>query len=130
MNIKTMKFIDAFLGIPICLLLTIYNKIKHLICGSNRTIKDSEINKIILIKFFGMGSIILSTPMIRRLKQKYPNAKIYFLTFAGNEEICNLIEFIDEVYGIRTKSFTLLCCDLLSIIHKLRSKHCDVVIDM
>jgi ADP-heptose:LPS heptosyltransferase len=127
MNIKTMKFMDSFVGIPVCLLLMTFAKFKRIFIKPKKNI---EPQKILLMKFFGMGSIILGTPMIRALKQKYPDAEIYFLTFAGNQEICKLIEHIDRVYSIRTRSFHLFAKDLIQTIHALRKKKCDVSIDM
>ncbi len=128
MNIKTMKLMDSFVGIPVCLLLTIFIKLKKIFINPPKD--DIEIRKILLMKFFGMGSIILGTPMIRSLKQKYPNAEIYFLTFAGNKEICNLIDLIDRTYSIRTNELSLFAKDLIGVISALRKKKCDVSIDM
>lgn len=119
---------DAYIGTPICLLLTAYTKTKKIFSMPRKN--NIEIKKILLFKFFGMGSIILGTPMIRSLKQKYPNAEIYFLTFAGNKEICDLIDLIDHTYSIRTKKLSLFARDLICVISALRRKKCDVSIDM
>lgn len=56
-----------------------------------------KVKNIVVMKFFGMGSILLMTPMIRGLKSLYPEARIYLLTFSQNREFCALVNVIDEV---------------------------------
>ncbi len=128
MNIKMMKFIDSFVGIPVCLILTVYARLKKIFVKSKKN--NVEVKKILLFKFFGMGSIILSTPMIRALKQKYPQARIYFLSFGSNLEICNLIDLIDRVYVIKTDNLYLFIKGLIFAVSALRKEKLDISIDM
>ena len=40
----------------------------------------SPVNRILLIKFRGIGDVILSTVVLKNLKARYPDAAIDFLT--------------------------------------------------
>ena len=57
--------------------------------------------KFLIIKFFGIGSIINSALAIDYLKTKHSGCKVDFLTFAENREICSLIKGIDEVKTVK-----------------------------
>lgn len=127
MNTKTMKSIDNNLGFAICLLLDTVEKISKLFKTRKLVIHPRS---FLLIKFFGMGSIILGTPMYKAIKSKYPNSKITFLTFANNKPLLERIDFVDEIICLRTSKIRHFAADLLAAITKLRKKNIDVVIDM
>ena len=81
--------------------------------------------KILVIRFSSLGDIILTTPCLRLLKEKYPNSKIYYAVkkkFSGilykNPEINEVIPLTDR-QGI------------LSYSKKIRAKEkFDLVIDL
>ena len=47
----------------------------------------APVRRILVIKFLGLGSVLLATPMVRRLRALYPDAHIAFLTFDTNAEL-------------------------------------------
>ena len=51
---------------------------------------------IVINKFFGLGSILLSSNLVRGIKKKYPDAKIIFLTFKENQKLLELLGIVDE----------------------------------
>ncbi|MFT6814971.1 MAG: ADP-heptose:LPS heptosyltransferase [Sphingobacteriales bacterium] len=42
--------------------------------------KKSDINKILIIRLSSIGDIVLTSPIIRSIKKKFPKAEIHFLT--------------------------------------------------
>jgi ADP-heptose:LPS heptosyltransferase len=78
--------------------------------------------KILIIRFSSIGDIVLTTPVIRCLRKKYPGADIAFLTkkrFAG----------IVETNPYITKVITLED-DILDTIETLQDEKFDCVIDL
>jgi heptosyltransferase-2 len=78
--------------------------------------------KVLIIRFSSIGDIVLTTPVIRCLRKKYPDATIDYLTkkkFAG---IIQSNPYIDNVL--------LLSEDLNETIIAIRSKHYDRIIDL
>ena len=63
-----------------------------------------KVKNILVIKFFGLGSILMMTPAIRGLKTLYPNAKIHLLTFKGNQKFCLNLGCVDYILTLRHKS--------------------------
>ena len=77
---EQMRWIDNFVGKPICYLLTLYAWAKHLFPKKKKPFKT-----ILFTKYLGMGSIVQATPLIRSVKNTYPEARLIFLTFSDNE---------------------------------------------
>lgn len=123
-----MKFIDEVLGPPVCLIFNFYNALKKPFLKYK--LEPNQVSNIVLIKFFGMGSILLSGPMMRALKNKFPKAKIIFLTFSSNIEICRRINLIDEVVYIETGDFAKFVITMTKAILKIRRERCEISIDL
>ena len=126
MKISLMKAIDHYVGRPLCLALDIYCRFRSLFPTS----KFRHPQKILIMKYFGMGSILLASPMLRALKQKFPEAEIGFLTFAQNEDILGRMGVTDNIYTLRTGNFQLFLWDLFRQLRLIRKERYDVTIDM
>src|ERR1041385_2757164 len=121
-----MRVFDRFLGIPICWLLGIY----RLISPSRRKISSSNVVKnILVIKCFGLGSILLCTPALSILKKTFPQARLHFLSFASNRELLERIPLIDTVLTVDTSSFIGFIADTLKTLWHVRTTFYDVVFD-
>ena len=57
-----------------------------------------NINKILVVNLAFIGDVILSTPVIRALKEKYPQASISMLTIPLTAPIAQLNPYIDKVF--------------------------------
>jgi ADP-heptose:LPS heptosyltransferase len=124
MNIPLMKYIDENFGKAACFALNLFSKRKHSELPDKNSVKN-----ILLIKFWGMGSIILTTPALKNIKTGYPDAKIFYLTFEGNQEICKLINDIDEVIVVGLNNPLSFTIDTINKILKLRKIKFDFVFD-
>lgn len=118
-----MKLIDKYLGVPLCFL------IKPFIKRVEPEVDVKKINKILIIKMFGIGSIILMSPLINKIKSKYPYIKIFFLTFEKNKEIVWLYKLADEVITIESDSFLKFILSTLKALLKIRKERIQLYID-
>ena len=120
MDMGLIKIIDTWFGIPLVKLFSYFKK-KHR--------KPTRINKILLMKFFGFGNLIMISPSFKRLKEEYPNAKIHFLTLSQNKQILeSYSNYIDTVHYLRPDLIALPFETLKTII-KLRIEGYDLLID-
>jgi ADP-heptose:LPS heptosyltransferase len=55
--------------------------------------------RVICSKFLGLGSVVISLPLLRALKES--GVKVAFWTFAGQAEIAKLSGLVDEVWIVR-----------------------------
>lgn len=123
---RAMKAIDHYIGIPICLLLDVYCRVRSLFVVT----PPRHPAKILLMKYFGMGSILLATPMLRALRQKHPEIRIGFLTLASNRDLVERLGLVDTVYLLRTDTAVHFAADAFRRLRAIRREKYDVTIDL
>jgi ADP-heptose:LPS heptosyltransferase len=125
LRIKTMKVIDRLAGQALCAFLSRLMPAKPSVMPAADTVRT-----IALIKFWGMGSIVLMTPAIALLRAKYPGARLTFVTQAANREVISLLDGIDGVLlldlGHGPAAFL---ASLLKLVAAMRKKRFDLAID-
>jgi ADP-heptose:LPS heptosyltransferase len=120
-----MRWIDNVVGKPVCYLLTVYSRLADLIPR-----KEKPLKTILLTKYLGMGSIVHATPLIRSVKNKYPDARVLFLTFSDNGDFIKSLGLVDEVHCIRTDNLLFFLTDVLASLRHLRKRQIDCVLNM
>jgi len=128
MKIRTMKRLDHYVGLPICFCLSVFERMVSLLPFKRRG--GVRVRTIVVSKYFGLGSMILATPMLRAVRHKFPQARIVFLTFSGNEELLGMVKEIDEVVTLRTSSPARFAGDLLRALGRLRRLNIDIFFDL
>ncbi|MCL5090679.1 MAG: glycosyltransferase family 9 protein [Patescibacteria group bacterium] len=125
MKIELQRKLDEVLGPILCFLFWPF-------APKNEKKKNNKHNfkKVLVIKFFGLGSILLITPLLKQIKKKFPQAKIYFLTFKNNFQICKLIPEVNEVFTLEAKTLLTFPLEFLSLLKKLRNEKFDLLIDL
>jgi ADP-heptose:LPS heptosyltransferase len=78
--------------------------------------------KILIIRFSSIGDIVLTTPVVRCLKQQLPNAEIHFVTKSKFESLIKNNPNIDKIH--------LLNDSLFELIQQLKSEKFDFIIDL
>ena len=124
-----MRKIDYYVGIPICLLFSLLHNVSKLILKSDITLVDPK--KILFIKFFGLGTIVLASPAVKKCREMYSEADFYFLTFEENKELLSLLNVTGNitVLTISSKTFFGFARDVVKTVHRLQKLHLDVVVD-
>lgn len=59
--------------------------------------------KILVIRFSSIGDIVLTTPVVRCLKQQIPNAEIHFLTKTNFVSLVENNPYVSKIYSIKDK---------------------------
>ncbi len=78
--------------------------------------------KFLIIRFSSIGDIVLTTPVIRCLKQQVPDAEVHFLTKQNFRSIVEHNPYVDKVMLLE-HSFELM-------IHELQQENYDYIIDL
>lgn len=78
--------------------------------------------KVLLIRFSSIGDIVLTTPVIRCLKQQCVGAEVHFLTKAAYKEVLVANPYIDKLH--------LLGKDEKEMIRALKNESFDYIIDL
>jgi ADP-heptose:LPS heptosyltransferase len=124
-----MRIIDHCAGNPICCFLSVYENIRRVFIKDKECKKES-IKEILVMKYFGIGSIFLSTPMFRALRMTFPKAKITFLTFYNNFQICERLQFADRYIFLKKDNLGVFVRDLIKVLFEFRRHKFDIAIDM
>lgn len=78
--------------------------------------------KFLIIRFSSIGDIVLTTPVMRCLRKKYPDAEIHFLTKQSFRGILASNPYVNKVHTLGD-SFELM-------LHELKTEEYDYVIDL
>lgn len=133
MNVQKMRKIDRYVGAVMCVTLEVVDKFKRIL-SIKKPLEDFEVRQdlrsVLITKYLGMGSILLSTPMVTSLKEFYPECKITLVTFASNAEFAKQLGLFDKVISFRTSNLYWLAIDVLKMIVKVRRRKIDAVFDL
>ena len=95
-----------------------------------------NIKKILIIRIDGIGDVILSTPAIRLLKERFPQAHISVLVLPKSKEILEFNSFVDRIITCNYdflenawKSFTFLK-EFIKLARQLKKERYDLGVDL
>jgi ADP-heptose:LPS heptosyltransferase len=87
--------------------------------------------KILLLKMWGMGSIVLASPLLARLRLRYPNARIDFVTLRENAPIVKMYPEIERLISIDLGRGTLhFLLATLRTLWSIRREGYDLLLDL
>jgi ADP-heptose:LPS heptosyltransferase len=78
--------------------------------------------KFLILRFSSIGDIVLTTPVIRCLKQQYPEAEVHYATKKSYKSLLENNPYIDKVFVLEN--------GLNELVKSLRSERYDYVIDL
>ena len=124
-----MRKIDKIVGVITCFFLSIVHNTIKIFKTDN--IKAHIPKKILFLKISEMGGLVLILPALEEVKKKYPNAKIYFIAFAHNKEMVELLGIANKenIINIRNDHFFVFVWDTIRAIIKIRKLNIDTTID-
>jgi uncharacterized protein (TIGR03382 family) len=129
MNIRVMRRLDTWAGVPICVALGGVEAVVALFRRRRPPFNPGKARRVLVMKFIGLGTIAEAAPMFRAMRRFYPEAEISFLTFEWCEGLVRLLGF-DSVRVIRTSSFFRFVIDSLSAAWWGRGMRFDIAHDL
>ncbi len=129
MKTRTMIHMDQWVGVPLCALAYALN-VPLRLWRRVFAARTRESERILVVKFLGMGSVLLATPMLRRLREAHPQARITFLTFRSNVDVVSRLPFVDEVVEVPQGSLRGLLTCVPALLLELRRRRFDLAIDL
>lgn len=127
MKVDTMRWIDYYIGVPLCFLGSIWNKF-GLLFGRK---KENRTQNVLFIELSEMGSAILVDPAMRKLQKKI-GANVHFAIFEKNKPSLDLLGTVpgENIYTIRENSMPAFILDTLTFFFWTRKRKIDAVIDL
>lgn len=128
MTVDCMRKIDRFIGIPLCYLLSGFDRILKLFPGK----KSTTPHKILILQLSEMGATVLVRPSVQYIKRRYPDSEIFYLIFDEMKESLFPLGMIskENIFTIRSSSITGLTKDTIKVLYRLRKEKLDVAVDL
>ena len=120
-----MRRLDRVLGNAACNVLATAHQLRKPFVAADR-----EIKKIAVMKFFGMGSVIVASRAIAALRDRYPGAEIHFVTFKSNKAILDILKITDRDHFVDPSTPQAFAKSTFAVAKALRQADCDLVLDL
>lgn len=104
MTHRTRILADRLIAVPVAFLFNGLARLFGRLLRRDHSITSENVKSIVVAKLIGMGSILQSMPLLRALKQRYPAAKLIFVTLHGNRELLQRVPYVDEILLLDDRS--------------------------
>ncbi len=136
LNPDRLRWIDYWIGVPICFVLTIFARIGAAFSSASSTrgglATDRKPRNVLFIELAEMGSTVLACPAVNRLRHRYPDCRVFFLLFKHIDESVKVLNLIpdDQVMTIDISSPRTLVRDTLKFMGEARRRRIDTAINL
>jgi len=129
MKIRNMRLIDYWVGVPLCILMSLWEVVFGKIFSSQ---ERPSPRKVLFIELSEMGSAVLGYSALSQAQKQFENVELFFLIFESNAESVELLNVIpsQNILTIRNKNFYEFTVTALAALRRIRAIKIDTVIDM
>ncbi len=124
MKISTMRALDARLGRLLCRALTLARRV--LPEPSPRGAPE----RVLLIKFWGMGSLVCATPLALAIRERHPGVRLDLLTFDFQRQTAEFLGIADRVVTLSPRSLGGFLRSTLAVLGEIRRTRYSAVLDL
>jgi len=128
LSVNTMRRIDKWLGIPLCFFFDLLRRLFHM----PRRTPLPTVQRVCFIELSEAGSSILAASAVRRCRELFPDADLYWLIFERHAEGLRLLNLFpdDHILTIRATSLFRFLRDTIAAVIRLRRLEFDTIIDL
>jgi len=128
MRLQSKRRIDEFVGNPLLFVLNYM----ALLLGTvlRRTHQVLPVRRILVLKFQGMGSLILAKPGLRALRREYPQARIVLWGSPATVELARHMPEFDECIVLDDRTFVRAVVSLVRCLFRLWRQPPDWAFDL
>lgn len=126
MNLHFAKYLDRYVGIVLCYTLAAIHLFREMISPQEGTV---EVRRILMVKLWGFGNIVLLLPIIAMVRRRFPDARIDFLTLKRNRKLLEDHPGLDGVYCIDETTTVRLGTTLFRAVSRARHQQYDLFLD-
>ncbi len=122
-----MRFVDRWIGAPICALLTLVRRFLDLF-GSHAS---GPPRKVAAIKLAEQGATVLAYPALAKLRERIGDENVYFVVFEQNRFIVDLLRVVppENVLVIRARGIVRTALDTLRVVARMRREGIEATLD-
>ena len=121
MNYRIVRFLDKDIGKLICKALGIFKRCRR---------APKKVKRIVFLRFWGIGSTILSTPLVRTIKTLYPDSELMLLTMDKNRGLYEKNQLFDRIMYFDMSSIGKIVTGTPGLLRSLNRYRAEIIIDM
>jgi ADP-heptose:LPS heptosyltransferase len=120
----TIRFLDYWLGVPVCGLLTVLRRLLP-----ERRVAPQ---RILFLKFIEQGATVLALDAIARAARRVGRDQLFFCVFESNRAILDVLDVVPaaNILCIRDRRLHTFAIDFVRALLIMRRRGVDTVIDM
>lgn len=140
-DMNVARRLDSWGGLALCALLYAYARLRAALMGTpapppmrattppgpGRVPVDPK--RILAIKFYGLGNMVMVLPAVRALREAHPDAEIDFLTLVENESVLQRSGLLTRTLGIHVGTYGTFFASVWNVLRAVRARRYDLVID-
>ena len=125
MNPSTIRFVDRWLGVPACALLTALRRLFDW-----RTV-PAPVRRVLVLKLVEQGATVVAYPALKTLVERVGRENVFFMVLEENRAILDLLDVVPEKNVISVGKAGLLgtLTGLVQGILRARREKIDAVVD-
>ncbi|MEO7924183.1 MAG: glycosyltransferase family 9 protein [Chitinophagaceae bacterium] len=129
MKVNTMRFIDRWVGIPVCTVISPIRWVSDLLRGGKT--KKPDTRRTLFIELSEMGSAVIVDPAMRKLHNE-GKAELFFAIFKKNYKSLEILKTVPEanVFKMNADNFGSLVLEIFRFMSWCRKKKISTVIDL
>jgi len=85
--------------------------------------------RVLAIKFYGLGNIVMALPVVQALSEAAPEAEIDFLTLEENRPLLERSGLVYRAIGVTLEDYRAFLASLWHALRTVRARRYDLVID-
>ena len=121
---------DRLVATPVAFLFNGLARVLGVVLQRDHSMTYGNINRIVVAKLIGMGSILQATPLLRALKQQYPQCTLTFVTMRSNRELIRRLSCVDEVLVLDDRNILVMLITTLMTVVGLIRRRADLYFDL
>lgn len=124
--VHRMQVIDAWVGPLLCFLATCLQRL------GPRRLPQAGARAIVFIKLSEQGATVLAAPALQEAVRRVGRARVFFVAFAGNREILDLMDLIprENVLELDNRSPGAFAWGMVRLIRRFHSIRPEAAIDL
>jgi ADP-heptose:LPS heptosyltransferase len=135
MNLHVARYVDRWLGLPLCLALyALARLLGRRLPPLGATTPPPSVppprpRRVLGIKFYGLGNIVMILPALRELAAAFPDVEIDFLTLPGNAGLLVRSGLVRRVLTVDVRGYAGFLGSVVRLVGALRHGGYDTVLD-
>lgn len=128
MQLGFMHLVDYWVGIPLCLAVTMVERVRAVLTRTPQT----PPSQLLLIELSEMGSAVLAYPAIREAVDRVGRDNVWFMIFERNREGVSVLGIIpdDHIVTVSDRSFGEFAKTLWRALARCRAARIDTAVDL